>query len=137
VLTSDHLNQFFGYLDQQERWTRNKLIGVGITCGLELSYDSKTSSISISGGSGITSQGYLISKCDPGTYTQVIKYTPKPLPNDLPFKCDPTPFYAIKTTEDWPIYQLLDPNKADAKKPDPCANCQPAGNDQPAAPQNI
>ena len=33
VLTNDHLNETFSYLDQQNRWTRNKLIGIGIVCG--------------------------------------------------------------------------------------------------------
>ena len=36
VLTNDHLNELFDYLDVQERLTRNKLIGIGIVCGLEI-----------------------------------------------------------------------------------------------------
>ena len=36
VLTNDHLNETFNYLDQQNRWTRNKLIGIGIVCGLDI-----------------------------------------------------------------------------------------------------
>ena len=36
VLTSRHLNDGFNYLDQQERRTRARLIGIGIACGLEV-----------------------------------------------------------------------------------------------------
>ena len=36
VLTSRHLNDGFNYLDQQERRTRARLIGMGIACGLEV-----------------------------------------------------------------------------------------------------
>ncbi|WP_153801259.1 PKD domain-containing protein [Foetidibacter luteolus] len=60
VLTNDHLNELFDYLDTQERLTRNKLIGIGIVCGLEISFDAAEPSISISRGCGVTSKGYLI-----------------------------------------------------------------------------
>lgn len=131
VLTNDHLNQLFGYLDQQERWTRNKLIGVGILCGLELSYDSSAGSISISGGVGITSQGYLINSCPPATYTSVIQYTQKTLPDILPFTCDPTPFYL--PNDYGTIYQLLNADTVTKRKQDPCAGCNPDPNNPPPA----
>ena len=35
VLSNEHLNQLFNYLDEQERLTRTNLIGIGIVCGLE------------------------------------------------------------------------------------------------------
>lgn len=129
VLTNDHLNQLFGYLDQQERWTRNKLIGVGIVCGLELSYDSSAGSISISGGVGITSQGYLINSCTPAIYTSVIPYVQKPLPDILPFTCDPTPFYL--PNDYGIIYQLLNAEVVSKRKQDPCAGCNPDPNNPP------
>ncbi len=36
VLTADHLNELFDYLDEQDRLTRRCLIGIGIVCGLEV-----------------------------------------------------------------------------------------------------
>lgn len=62
VLTSSQLNELTAYLEEQNRLTRAKLIGTGIACGLELSYDPAVdqSLISIKKGMGITSEGYLI-----------------------------------------------------------------------------
>ncbi len=62
VLTSGHLNDLVIYLEEQERLTRNKLIGIGIVCGLNLRYSSsgKRKDITISKGCGITSEGYLV-----------------------------------------------------------------------------
>src|SRR5205809_3094260 len=82
VLTNDNLNETFNYLDQQNRWTRNKLIGVGIACGLNISHE--TGVIEISGGCGITSQGYLIVQ-PMLPYTYIIDYNAPAQPNDLPF----------------------------------------------------
>ncbi|MES2730974.1 MAG: hypothetical protein V4714_04470 [Bacteroidota bacterium] len=61
VLTNAHLNQVFNYLDEQERLTRANLIGIGIVCGLEIRLDvASTTTIHVSKGCGITSEGYLI-----------------------------------------------------------------------------
>ncbi len=60
VLTADSLNAVVNYLEQQERLTRNKLIGIGIVCGLELTNTKTPFSINISYGCGVTSAGYLI-----------------------------------------------------------------------------
>ncbi len=62
VLTSGHLNDLVVYLEEQERLTRNKLIGIGIVCGLNLRYSSsgKRKEITIGKGCGITSEGYLV-----------------------------------------------------------------------------
>ncbi|MFT5821025.1 MAG: hypothetical protein ACI8ZM_002274 [Crocinitomix sp.] len=57
LLTSTHLNQLRTYLDVQDRLSRVKLVGMGIVCGLEVSYDNNK--ILISGGTGVTSQGFL------------------------------------------------------------------------------
>ncbi|MDD1617809.1 MAG: hypothetical protein CG439_2865 [Methylococcaceae bacterium NSP1-2] len=60
VLTNAHLNQAVDYLDEQERLTRANLIGIGIVCGLEISVDTTTSTITVTKGCGISSEGYLI-----------------------------------------------------------------------------
>ncbi len=62
VLTSRHLNEIFDYLDEQERLTRANLIGIGIVCGLELTTNvaDGNTTIRVSKGCGITSQGYLV-----------------------------------------------------------------------------
>lgn len=79
VLTAEHLNGLFNYLDEQNRHTRNKLLGIGIVCGLE--YETPVSSIKVSKGTGITSAGYLV-LADEGIYTH---YRPVPyvLPDDF------------------------------------------------------
>lgn len=59
VLTSSQLNQMAAYLDQQGRLTRSKLIGIGIVCGLEVSF--RSNNILISKGIGISSEGFLMS----------------------------------------------------------------------------
>jgi hypothetical protein len=62
ILTSGHLNDLVVYLEEQERLTRNKLIGIGIVCGLQLNYSAigRRKEITISKGCGITSEGYLV-----------------------------------------------------------------------------
>ena len=82
VLTASQLNELSGYLDQQNRLTRVKLIGMGTACGLNVSYlapneapDNKDT-IQISGGVGITSEGYLFTL---GTCNST-KYRPYVLP---------------------------------------------------------
>src|ERR1700760_3442686 len=92
VLTNDHLNQTFSYLDQQNRWTRNKLIGIGIVCGLDIVLN--TGVIEITKGCGVTSQGYLITQ-DDTQYTYYISYPAIAPPADLPFTYNngDLPFY--------------------------------------------
>ncbi|MCP4121838.1 MAG: hypothetical protein GY751_08810 [Bacteroidetes bacterium] len=58
LLTSTHLNQLRNYLDIQDRLSRVKLVGIGIVCGLEVSFSDNT--ITISKGTGVTSEGFLI-----------------------------------------------------------------------------
>ena len=82
VLTNDHLNQLFYYVDQQNRWTRNKLIGIGIACGLNLV--QLPGIIQVTKGVGVTSQGYLILH-NTTNYTYFLPYSPIDQPNDLPF----------------------------------------------------
>jgi hypothetical protein len=63
VLTYNHLNELAAYLYQQERYTRNKLIGSGIVCGLTFSWKPialGNAEVLIDDGCAITSAGYLI-----------------------------------------------------------------------------
>jgi len=69
VLTSDNLNDLFGYLDEQGRLTRANLSGIGIVCGLEVITADDGSSIKITKGVGITSMGYLVTMPEV-TYTK-------------------------------------------------------------------
>lgn len=61
LLSSEHLNQLFEYLEEQGRLSRTNLIGIGIVCGLELQPSADGKSITITKGCGVTSEGYLIS----------------------------------------------------------------------------
>lgn len=72
VLTSQVLNSYFGYLDEQQRLTRAKLLGVGIIDGLEFSYENNT--IKITKGTAVTADGYLINLPEDTTYTLAFKY---------------------------------------------------------------
>ncbi len=60
VLTSKLLNDLVDYLEQQDRLTRNKLIGIGIVCGLEVGFEPAASQIRLTRGCATTSQGYLL-----------------------------------------------------------------------------
>ena len=60
VLTSEQLNQVTAFFDKHDRLTRSKLIGAGIVCGLHIIYQGSPVKITISEGTGVTSQGYLI-----------------------------------------------------------------------------
>ena len=85
VLTETHLNKAINYLDEQDRLTRANLIGIGIVCGLEITFDASNASIHISEGCGITSEGYQIVESD----IDLTSYRPYTVPGDLtypPFK---------------------------------------------------
>lgn len=58
VLTSEQLNGMFDYLDQQNRFTRSRLIGIGIVCGLHLR--TTGDQVTLSEGIGITSDGFIV-----------------------------------------------------------------------------
>lgn len=72
VLTSKALNSYFGYLDEQQRLTRAKLLGVGIIDGLEFTYNDNA--IIITKGTAVTSDGYLIELKEDATYTLAFEY---------------------------------------------------------------
>lgn len=75
VLTSQALNSYFGYLDEQQRLTRAKLLGVGIIDGLDINYTSDK--LYIRKGTAVTADGYLIELPEDTTYTLMHKYDKK------------------------------------------------------------
>jgi hypothetical protein len=100
VLTSTQLNNLVNYLDQQNRLTRTRLIGMGVVCGLELSHDPATQAITISKGTGITSEGYLISMGE----CETVKYRDYSLPPGTIYE----PFVDPGTNEmDIQLWELL------------------------------
>ncbi|MBD3421977.1 MAG: hypothetical protein GF398_17840 [Chitinivibrionales bacterium] len=63
VLTAKQLNDVHAFLDQQDRLTRTRAVGIGIICGFEVSKDKqggRFKGLRISQGCGITSKGYVI-----------------------------------------------------------------------------
>lgn len=99
VLTSTQLNHLVSYLDQQNRLTRARLIGMGIVCGLEVNYDTGSNTITISKGTGITSEGYLINIGECIT----IKYRPYILPPGTVYE----PFVNAENKQDITLFELL------------------------------
>lgn len=73
LLTSEDLNDLFGYLDEQNRITRTNLIGIGIVCGLQVQVNAAQTTVTITKGCGVTSEGYLIT-VPANSYTQYKKY---------------------------------------------------------------
>ena len=57
VLTAAQLNGAVEYLNEQGRFTRIDHIGVGIACGLHVSFDKGTKTVHVSKGLGITTDG--------------------------------------------------------------------------------
>jgi PKD repeat protein len=80
VLTDTHLNNLFAYLDQQDHLTRNKLLGIGIVCGLNITADDNQ--ITITKGVGITSLGFLL-QFEGGTFTDFRPYTVPDFPDTI------------------------------------------------------
>jgi hypothetical protein len=101
VLTNAHLNDLFEYLDEQNRLTRANLIGIGIVCGLDVEFNG-TSTIRLSKGCGITSEGYLI--LEPAD-VDLVAVRPYTLPADYGYP----PFVAPTTPPaQYPLWELLD-----------------------------
>lgn len=94
VLTSDQLNQLSAYLDQQNRLTRSKLIGIGIVCGLQV--QPLPGEVKISKGLGITSEGFLIQI---GTDFLGTHYRPYTLPETVTYKPFGHPTQNVKLWE--------------------------------------
>lgn len=102
VLTEAHLNEMFNYLDEQGRLTRANLIGIGIDCGLDVVLDGTT--VRLSKGCGVTSQGYLIVEPAPVTLLAWRTYT---VPDQLP--------YPMLRDTGVPLWELLPALESDAK----------------------
>jgi hypothetical protein len=110
VLTSKHLNNVFGYLDQQNRLTRSRLIGIGIVCGLEIKLAGNT--IFLSKGCGVTSEGYLI--LEPEDVT-LVAYRPYAMPSEwdyAPFKDASHAQYPM-----WELFAAGEPNTTPLDSP--------------------
>lgn len=69
VLTAEQLNTVIDYFEDQNRLTRICLSGVGIVCGLDVTYDENTS-VTVSDGCAVTTDGDLV-KYITQTYTHV------------------------------------------------------------------
>lgn len=100
VLMNTHLNQVFNYLDEQERLSRANLIGIGIVCGLELRLNGTT--IHLSKGCGVTSEGYLIVEPKDADLVLYRNYT---LPTAVEYK----PLQGVTL---WELFPAGEPNAA-------------------------
>lgn len=108
VLTSDQLNQLSAYLDQQNRLTRSKLIGIGIVCGMQI--QPLTAGLKISKGLGTTSEGFLIQI---GTDFNATHYRPYTLPVGITYK----PFgFPEQDVELWEMLSEKPEDETDVKK---------------------
>ncbi len=99
VLTSTQLNTLVDYLDEQNRLTRARLIGMGVVCGLEVSYDASRDTVSVSKGTGITSEGYLITLDD----YAASNYRTYHLPAGTVYE----PFVNSQNEQDITLYELI------------------------------
>lgn len=77
VLTHTQLNELAVYLEQQDRFTRQRLIGIGIVCGLQakLAFPGGTRTVQISRGVGVTSCGFMIDIPQQLSFTKKKSYT--------------------------------------------------------------
>ena len=99
VLTHTQLNRMVSYLDQQNRFTRVSLIGLGIVCGLDVLCEA-TDTLTITKGVGLTSEGFLvqIGDCVTTRYRNYVK------PNAVSYP----PFEDTVThQQDITLYELL------------------------------
>jgi len=122
VLTNTHLNELRQYLEGEDKLTRSKAIGTGIINGLTYEIAPDNSSITLSAGTGITSEGFIIHTefGEQETYTKAMLYDKKSRPKlDITYEekdgileeKDATPegtkFYELIPDSD----QSVDPNK--------------------------
>src|SRR5687768_2632327 len=105
VLTKNHLNQVFNYLDEHIRLTRANLIGIGIVCGLEIKLDlSGNGKITLTKGCGITSEGYLI--MEPEDIDLVSYRAGYTVPTQIHY----TPFFDNQNDQ-YPLWELFTPGE--------------------------
>ena len=106
VLTSGQLNDLFQYLDQQTKRSRTLLSGIGIVCGLKVNCLTDPDLVEITGGVGVTSEGYLVKMRTCLTAFQ----KPYTLPDTLNYP----PFEDPATQEqDITLFELLTEEEAD------------------------
>ncbi|NJM91692.1 MAG: hypothetical protein HC861_02670, partial [Rhodospirillaceae bacterium] len=85
VLTSKHLNDIVDYLEPQDRLTRTGLTGIGIVCGFVPDWNATESTLTLSCGVAVTSEGYLIAE------EQVVLNRSRPYLVPIPSSPDATP----------------------------------------------
>ncbi|OPY69816.1 MAG: hypothetical protein A4E57_00950 [Syntrophorhabdaceae bacterium PtaU1.Bin034] len=77
VLTPDQLNSLTGYLDRQERLTRVKTRGTGIVTGLHVRAADDGTSVTVSKGSAITTDGDMLFLDADTAFTHFREYVDK------------------------------------------------------------
>lgn len=114
VLTYNHLNDLAGYLYQQERYTRNKLMGTGIVCGLTFSWiaSGNNARVLIDEGCAITSAGYLIVFRQPVKNGAQVAYTHKRVFGRLK---DMDPFKDVANIASTTVYELITQDEYDSE----------------------
>ncbi|MEM6268876.1 MAG: hypothetical protein AAF998_05530 [Bacteroidota bacterium] len=93
VLSHARLNEIVNYLDIQDRISRVDLTGTGVACGLDLEWNG--TSLNISHGFGLSSDGYILKICDATTSPVVYNRT---RPFVVPAGGTPEPWYAAGHT---------------------------------------
>jgi hypothetical protein len=116
VLTYGHLNDMVNYLYQQERYTRSKLLGTGIVCGLTSAWQATSggrAEVHIHEGIAITSAGYLMVYQPP-----VASGAAQPYRHRRHFARlgQFAPFDAVGIPNSPPIYELLTPAEFDEER---------------------
>ncbi|MET3026065.1 hypothetical protein ABXT06_05260 [Flavobacterium sp. UW10123] len=111
VLTEGNLNEVVDFFDDQDRLSRIYLSGVGIVCGLYPAYNEAQKTISITQGTGITTDGDLFKlyqadvlgnkkiDFDSKTYTHCKVYDNK--------KANYKPFFYGGANQQLPLFELL------------------------------
>lgn len=99
VLTHYQLNETIDYFDDQNRLSRIFLTGTGIVCGFQVSANAGYSTVTITQGTGITTDGDLI---------KLKKETNKPLATAIKQKLFTIDFPKI----DYKSYKVFDTDKA-------------------------
>lgn len=111
VLTEGNLNEVVDFFDDQDRLSRIYLSGVGIVCGFSVAFDAVQKTISITQGTGVTTDGDLFKlyqtdllgnkkiDFDSKTYTHCKIYDNK--------KADYKPFFYDGAKKQLPLFELL------------------------------
>jgi hypothetical protein len=77
VLTPDQLNGLMDYMDRQARLTRVRALGTGIKAGLHVALSSDGSTLTVSRGSAITTDGDLLSLGQDVVYSHFTSFVDK------------------------------------------------------------